>query len=85
VYGETGGIARLELDDGLDVDAPLQALDRRILKEVESHAHSVALHFLHCSFARFRTTLRVTPAMEALATHVWGIEDVVVLLTDALR
>jgi hypothetical protein len=50
-------------------------------KKRENHAHTVALHFLHCNFARVHKTLRVTPAMEAgLATHVWSVEEIVGLL-----
>ena len=50
-------------------------------KKVTNHAYAVALHFLHCNFARVHRTLRVTPAMEAgLANHVWSLEEIVGLL-----
>ncbi len=53
-------------------------------KKVENHAAAVALHYMHYNFCRVHKTLRVTPAMEAgLATHVWGIDEIVGLLEMA--
>jgi len=34
-------------------------------KNVENHAHQVALHFMHYNFCRIHKTLPVTPASEA--------------------
>jgi IS1 family transposase len=51
-------------------------------KKVENLRHAVALHFMHYNFCRVHQTLRVTPAMEAgVATHVWGIAEIVGLLS----
>jgi hypothetical protein len=51
-------------------------------KKVENHAYSVALYFMHHNFARVHRTLRVTPAMEAGGSdHVWGINEIVSLLS----
>jgi hypothetical protein len=51
-------------------------------KKVDNHEAAVALHFMHYNFCRVHKTLRVTPAMEAgLAGHVWGIEELVGLLS----
>ena len=37
-----------------------------------SHAHAIALHFMHCDFGKIHTTTRVTPAMACgLSTTVW--------------
>jgi hypothetical protein len=50
-------------------------------KKIETHAHNVALHFMHYNFCRVHQTLRVTPAMEAgLADHVWTLEELVGLI-----
>jgi hypothetical protein len=39
---------------------------------------------MHYNFCRVHRTLRVTPAMEAgLATHVWGIDEIIGLLEMA--
>jgi len=39
---------------------------------------------MHYNFARIHKTLRVTPAMEAgLGDHIWGLEDLVGLLSNA--
>lgn len=49
-------------------------------KKVDNHAAMVAIHFLHCNFARIHKTLRVTPAMAAgLSEHVWSLEEIVLL------
>jgi hypothetical protein len=50
-------------------------------KKVENLKHSVALHFMHCNFAKVHQTLRVTPAMEVgIADHVWSLEELTGLL-----
>jgi hypothetical protein len=50
-------------------------------KKVDNHKAAVALHFMHCNFARIHQMLRVTPAMEAgVADHVWSIAEIVGLL-----
>jgi hypothetical protein len=58
-------------------------------KKVENNIHAVALHFMHYNFCNLHKTLRVTPAMEAgIATHVWGIKEIIDLLdrpADLLR
>ena len=47
-------------------------------------AAAVALHFMHCNFARIHRTLRITPAMAAgVASHVWDLEEIVGLLDAA--
>jgi hypothetical protein len=52
-------------------------------KTLANHTAAVALHYMHCNFARAHRTLRETPAMKAgLATHVWSIEEIVGLLPD---
>ena len=49
-------------------------------KKIENHEAAIALHFMHYNFCRVHTTLRVTPAMEAGAHHVWTVEELVGLL-----
>lgn len=45
-------------------------------KKIENHEAAIALHYMHCNFARVRQTLRVTPAMKAgIANHIWTLED----------
>jgi len=45
-------------------------------KCVQSHKHSLALHYAHYNFCRIHQTLRVTPAMEAgLTDHVWELTE----------
>jgi IS1 family transposase len=52
-------------------------------KKIEMHAHSVALHFMYYNFCKIHQTIRVTPAMESgLANHVWGLDELVGLLSD---
>lgn len=47
-------------------------------KNVENHAHHLALHYMYYNFCRVHKTLRVTPAMEAgIADHVWTLEEIV--------
>ena len=53
-------------------------------KEIENHAHSVALHFMHYNFCRIHQTLGVTPAMEAGVTErLWEVSDIVKLVEEA--
>jgi hypothetical protein len=40
----------------------------------------VSLYFMDYHVGRVHQTLRVTPAMEALADHVWAIEEIVALI-----
>jgi hypothetical protein len=41
----------------------------------------VAIYHAYYNFCRVHQTLRVTPAMEAgLTNHVWGLEELVLLL-----
>lgn len=50
-------------------------------KKLENHATAVALHYMHCNFARIQEILRVTPPMQAgLVDHVWPLENLVMLL-----
>jgi IS1 family transposase len=50
-------------------------------KQVENHAHAVALHFMWYNFVKIHGSLRITPAMAAGVTdRVWEAEDVVALL-----
>jgi hypothetical protein len=49
-------------------------------KKCENHAAMVSLYFMDYHVGRVHQTLRVTPAMEALADHVWAIEEIVALL-----
>ena len=54
-------------------------LSEKILEGVKA---TVALHYIHCNFARVHRTLRVTSAMKAgIANHVWTPEKIVGLLT----
>jgi hypothetical protein len=47
-------------------------------KKAETHAATVAIHFMHYNFARIHKALRITPAMAAgLADHVWSLEEIV--------
>ena len=53
-------------------------------KKIENHVAALALHYMHYNFCRVHQTLRVTPAMEAgIADHVWGIEEIVALLSGS--
>jgi IS1 family transposase len=52
-------------------------------KNIENHAHAVALYFMHYNFCRVHQTLRVTPAMEAgIETHVWRPEEIAELADE---
>ena len=52
-------------------------------KKVENHRHALSLYFMYYNFARIHSTLRVTPAMQAgIADHVWGISEIVALLSN---
>ncbi len=53
-------------------------------KEVENHAHAVALHMMYYNFVRIHKTLRVTPAMAAgVSDRLWEIADIAKLVEDA--
>lgn len=50
-------------------------------KNIEMHAHSVALRYAYYNFAKIHQTLRITPAMAAGVTdRLWDAEDIVGLL-----
>jgi hypothetical protein len=50
-------------------------------KKIETHAHAIALYFMHYNFVRIHKTLRVAPAMKArISKKVWTIEDIISLL-----
>jgi hypothetical protein len=68
--------------DRADADAPLHSrLTNAFSKKIENREAAIALHYMHCNFARVHQTLRVTPALEAgVADHVWSLEEIVVLL-----
>jgi len=47
-------------------------------KNVDNHAHQLALNFAHYNFVRIHKTLRCTPAMAAgIVNGVWSIGDLV--------
>jgi hypothetical protein len=49
----------------------------------KSHAHSVAIHFMHYNFVRIHQSLRVTPAMAAGVTDtLWSITDIVKVIEE---
>ena len=53
-------------------------------RNVENHAHAVALHYMHYNFCRTHETLRVTPVMEAGVTdHFWDVPDLVRVIDNA--
>lgn len=50
-------------------------------KNVENHAHAMAIYFMHYNFVRIHQTLRVTPAMAAGVTKtLWSLEDMAKML-----
>jgi IS1 family transposase len=58
-------------------------LTNALLKKLDNHAHSVALHYMHYNFCRIHKSLRVTPAMAAGVTdRLWSIGDMVKVLED---
>ena len=59
------------------------SLTKAFSKKVESHAHAVALHYMHYNFCRIHKKLRETPAIAAgLADRLWGINDILRVLED---
>ena len=58
-------------------------LSNAFSKELESHAHMVALYALWYNFVRVHKTLRVSPAMAAgIETRLWSMEDVVAMIDE---
>ena len=54
-------------------------------KKAESHAHALAIYFMHYNFVRIHKTLRCTPAMAAGVTdRLWDIGDMVAVI-DAME
>lgn len=52
-------------------------------KKAESHAHALAIYFMHYNFVRIHQTLRCTPAMAAgIATTLWDLTDMVRVLEE---
>lgn len=52
-------------------------------KNVENHAHAIALHFMFYNFGRIHKTLRVTPAMQAgVSDHIWSLEEIAGLVPE---
>lgn len=50
-------------------------------KELENHAHAMALHFLYYNFVRVHQTLKVAPATAAgITKRLWEMSDVVAML-----
>lgn len=53
-------------------------------KDAESHAHSVALSFMHCNLVRVHQALRVAPGVAAgAADRLWELDDHVTLIDEA--
>jgi IS1 family transposase len=51
-------------------------------KKLENHVASMSIHYVWYNFCRIHQTLRITPAMAAgISDHVWGIEDIVALIS----
>lgn len=49
-------------------------------KKIQNHAAAVAIHALHCNFARAHKTLRITPSTAAgLSDHVVSLEEIVMM------
>jgi len=58
-------------------------LTNGLSKNIENHAHAVALHFMSMNYVRIHQTLRVTPAMEAqLANHPWDLAELAGFLSN---
>lgn len=52
-------------------------------KKAESHAHGMAIYFMHYNFVRIHQTLRVTPAMAAGVTDkLWELGDLVAVIDE---
>jgi hypothetical protein len=52
-------------------------------KELENHAHMVALYALLYNFVRIHKTLRTPPAMAAgIEGRLWSMEDVVAMMDE---
>jgi IS1 family transposase len=50
-------------------------------KNVENHAHALAIYFMHYNFVRIHQTLRCSPAMAAgVTTTLWSLEDMAKML-----
>jgi IS1 family transposase len=59
----------------------LTRLTNAFSKEVQNHAHAMALHFLYYNFVRIHQTVKMTPAMAAGVTkRLWEMSDVVDVL-----
>jgi hypothetical protein len=66
-----------------DMDLVRDILEQ--VAQVEMHAHSVALHFMHYNFAKIHQSLRTTPAQAAGVTdRLWEVEDLVGLLDEGM-
>jgi len=62
----------------------LAKLTNAFSQKIENHALSVALHYMHYSFARIHKTLRVTPAMAAgVSDKLCSIEDIANMVDTA--
>jgi hypothetical protein len=50
-------------------------------KNVENHALSVALYYMHYNFCRIHKSLRITPAMAAGVTdRLWTVADIMAII-----
>ena len=50
-------------------------------RKIGNHAHSVALHFMHCNFCRIHQTHKVTLAMAVgVADRLWDVSDIAQLV-----
>ena len=59
-------------------------LSNAFSKNVENHAHAVALFTTFYNFVRIHKTLRVTPAMAAgVSDRLWEVADIVTLVEAA--
>jgi hypothetical protein len=59
------------------------SLTNSFAQKVKSHAHAVALHYMHYNFCRIHKKLRETPAIAAgVADRRWGINDFLRALED---
>jgi IS1 family transposase len=58
-------------------------LSNGFAKKAETHAYSVAIHFMHYNFVRIHQSLRITPAMAAGVTiKLWSLVDMVRIIEE---
>src|SRR4029078_4141401 len=50
-------------------------------KKIENHEYALALYFMHYTFVRIHSSLRVSPAMAAgVSDKLWSMDDIVALI-----